>query len=62
MTITAPATGSTGEVSHLEAELDRRGARGALDASTLARALYSTDASLYCWGSADHTGRPVVVP
>ncbi len=31
----------------LHAELDRRGAAGALDASTLARALYSTDASLY---------------
>ncbi|GAA3569880.1 FAD-binding and (Fe-S)-binding domain-containing protein [Microlunatus spumicola] len=44
----APGAGDVPEpLRDLAAELDRRGALRALDTSTLARALYSSDASLY---------------
>ena len=44
----APGGGGVPEgLGDLVAELDRRGAAGALDTSALARALYSSDASLY---------------
>jgi FAD/FMN-containing dehydrogenase len=46
--LVAPGDGAVPEpLRDLVAELDRRGAAGALDTSTLARALYSSDASLY---------------
>jgi FAD/FMN-containing dehydrogenase len=46
--LVAPGDGDVPDALRgLAAELDRRGAARALDTSTLARALYSSDASLY---------------